>query len=81
MINLRNDIQHFQDGLFIWDIPTFNERVIREAILNAICHRDYRMAGSIWVKQFPHSITIGSPGGFPLGISTENMLWKQLISP
>jgi ATP-dependent DNA helicase RecG len=20
-INLRNDLQHFQDGLFIWDIP------------------------------------------------------------
>lgn len=76
-INLRNDVQHFQDGLFIWDIPTFNERVIREAILNAISHRDYRMAGSIWVKQFPRSITIASPGGFPLGITPENMLWKQ----
>lgn len=76
-INLRNDIQHFQDGLFIWDIPTFNERAIREAILNAISHRDYRMAGSIWVKQFPRILTIDSPGGFPLGITPENMLWKQ----
>ena len=47
VINLRNDIQHFQDGLFIWNIPTFNEKVIREAILNAISHRDYRASGSI----------------------------------
>ena len=76
-INLRNDIQHFQDGLFIWDIPTFNEKAIRESILNAISHRDYRMAGSIWIKQFPRTITIASPGGFPLGITPENMLWKQ----
>ena len=76
-INLRNDIQHFQDGLFIWDIPTFNEIAIREAILNAISHRDYRMAGSVWVKQFPRIITIASPGGFPLGITPENILWKQ----
>lgn len=76
-INLRNDMQHFQDGLFIWDIPTFNEIAIRETILNAISHRDYRMAGSIWVRQFPRSISIASPGGFPLGITPENILWKQ----
>lgn len=76
-INLRNDVQHFQDGLFIWDIPTFNEEVIREAILNAISHRDYRAAGSIWVRQNPRTITIASPGGFPPGITPENMLWKQ----
>lgn len=35
-INLRNDKQHYQDGLFVWDIPTFNERVVREALLNAL---------------------------------------------
>jgi ATP-dependent DNA helicase RecG len=76
-INLRNDIQHFQDGLFIWDIPTFNEKAIRESILNAISHRDYRMPGSVWVKQYPRTITIASPGGFPVGINPENILWKQ----
>ena len=36
-VNLRNEIQHYQDGLLVWDIPTFNEGVIREAILNTIC--------------------------------------------
>jgi ATP-dependent DNA helicase RecG len=76
-INLRNDLQHFQDGLFIWDIPTFNEKVIRETILNAISHRDYKEAGSIWVKQYPRKIIIASPGGFPAGITPSNMLWKQ----
>ena len=75
-INLRNDLQHFQDGLFIWDIPTFNEKAIREAILNAVSHRDYR-EGSIWIKQFPRKIIIASPDGFPSGISPSNMLWKQ----
>lgn len=76
-INLRNDNQHFQDGLFIWDIPTFNEIAFREAILNAISHREYRMAGSIWIRQFPRTITIASPGGFPIGVTPENILWKQ----
>jgi len=76
-INLRNDMQHFQDGLFIWNIPTFNEKAVREAILNAISHRDYRTSGSIWVKQYPRKIIISSPGGFPQGITPENILWRQ----
>ncbi|MBU6383244.1 MAG: putative DNA binding domain-containing protein [Verrucomicrobia bacterium] len=76
-INLRNDNQHFQDGLFIFDIPTFNEKAVREVILNAISHRDYKSAGSVWVKQYPRRITIVSPGGFPSGITPQNMLWRQ----
>jgi ATP-dependent DNA helicase RecG len=51
--------------------------VIREAVLNAISHRDYKAAGSIWVKQYPRRITLISPGGFPPGISPQNMLWRQ----
>ena len=77
LINLRNDRQHFQDGLFIWDIPTFNESAVREAILNAISHRDYRMAGSVFVRQFPRRLEIASPGGLPPGITPENILWEQ----
>lgn len=79
MINntFRNDKQHFQDGLFIWDIPTFNESAVREAILNAISHRDYRMGGSVFIRQFPRRLEIVSPGGFPPGITPENILWEQ----
>ena len=77
-INLRNEIQHFEDGLFIWDIPTFNEVVVREVILNAVAHRDYRLGGSIFVKQYPRKLEIVSPGGFPPGITPENILWKQM---
>ena len=47
LINLRNDLQHFQQGLFVFDVPTFNERAIREAALNAVSHRDYRSGGSV----------------------------------
>ncbi|MBM4273344.1 MAG: transcriptional regulator [Deltaproteobacteria bacterium] len=77
-VNLRNEMQHFEDGLFIWDIPTFNEVVVREAILNAVAHRDYRLPGSTFVKQFPRKMEIVSPGGFPPGITPENILWKQM---
>ncbi len=77
-INLRNDKQHFQDGLFILDVPTFNETAVREAILNAVSHRDYRHGGSIFIRQFPRRLEIVSPGGFPPGITPENILDRQL---
>lgn len=78
VINLRNDQQHYQDGLFMVDIPTFNEGAVREAILNAVAHRDYQHAGSVFVRQFARRIEIVSPGGFPQGITTENILDRQL---
>ena len=76
-INLRNDVQHYQEGLFVWDIKTFNEKVVREAILNAVSHRDYRLSGSVFIRQYPKRIEIVSPGGFPPGITPENILLRQ----
>jgi ATP-dependent DNA helicase RecG len=76
-INLRNDKQHYEEGLFVHDIHTFDERAVREAILNAVSHRDYQMGGSVFVRQYPRRLVIESPGGFPLGINTDNILDKQ----
>lgn len=77
LVNRRNDLQHYQEGLFVHDIPTFNEGVIREALLNAVCHRDYRMPESVFVKQFQKQIQFISPGGFPEGVTPENCLYRQ----
>jgi ATP-dependent DNA helicase RecG len=77
-VNQHNDLQHYQDGLFVWDIPTFSERSIREAILNAVAHRDYRHQGQIFIKQYPRRITISSPGGFPPGVTMENILKRSV---
>ena len=63
--------------MFIWDIPTFEERSVREAILNAVSHRDYRLGGSVFVRQYQRSLIIESPGGFPPGINPENVLDRQ----
>ncbi len=76
-INLRNDLQHFQQGLFVWDVPTFDERAVREVLLNAVSHRDYRHSGSVFVRQYPRRIEVVSPGGFPPGINEQNLLWEQ----
>jgi len=76
-INLRNDKQSYQDGFFRYEIPTFDETVVREAILNAVCHRDYRHGGSVFVRQYARRLEIVSPGGFPPGITAENILDQQ----
>jgi len=77
LINLRNDKQHYQDGPFVLDIPTFNERVVREAILNAVSHRNYQMCGCVFVTQYRDRLVVGSPGGFPFGITVDNILHRQ----
>ncbi len=77
LVNLRNDIQHFHDGLLVRDIRTFNEIAIREAVQNAVTHRDYRLASSVFVRQYSQKIEIVSPGGFPLGINLDNILQQQ----
>lgn len=76
-INLRNDRQSYQEGLFRYDIPTFDETAVREALLNAVAHRDYRLGGSIFLRQFARRLEVTSPGGFPPGITPENILDQQ----
>jgi ATP-dependent DNA helicase RecG len=76
-INLRNDRQSYQDGLFRYDIATFDEVAVREALLNAVAHRDYRLGGSIFVRQYARRLEVVSPGGFPPGITPANILDQQ----
>jgi ATP-dependent DNA helicase RecG len=77
LINLRNDKQSYQEGLFRYDINTFDETAVREALLNAVAHRDYRLGGSIFVRQYARRLEIVSPGGFPPGITPDNIIDQQ----
>jgi len=63
-----------QSDAYIFDLFDFNEEVVREAILNAIAHRDYTITSEIVVKQYPSQIIINNPGGFPKGVTIENIL-------
>ncbi|MFN8634275.1 MAG: ATP-binding protein [Chloroflexota bacterium] len=76
-INLRNDRQPFQLGLVRYEIQTFNERAVREVLLNAVSHRDYRRPESVFVRQYPRRLEVVSPGSFLNGISPDNVLWRQ----
>ena len=73
-IDLRNGKFQVAEGPYIFDIPYFNEEVIREAINNAIAHRDYRRNSETVIKQYPQKLVITNAGGFPVGVTIENLL-------
>lgn len=73
-INLRNGSVPVREGSYIFDIPFFNEDVIREIVNNAFAHRDYRRNSEIVIKQYPHKLVIQNAGGFPQGVNLDNLL-------
>lgn len=76
-IDLRNDKIDVNENSYIFNIPYFNEEVIREAVNNAIAHRDYRRSSETVIKQYPQRMVIMNAGGFPLGVTCENLLSVQ----
>lgn len=76
-IDLRNDKIDVNENSYIFNIPYFNEEVIRESINNAIAHRDYRRTSETVIKQYPQKMVIMNTGGFPLGVTIENLLRVQ----
>ena len=73
-INDRNGNVPVQEGAYMFDIPFFNELVIREVVNNAFAHRDYRRQSEIIIKHYPNQLIIISPGGLPLGVTLNNIL-------
>ena len=56
------------------DIRDYPEEAIREAILNAIVHRDYGLGGYILVSAFDDRIEIVSLGGLVRGVELDDIL-------
>ncbi len=55
-------------------LPEYPEAVLREALLNALAHRDYGLSGAtIDVTVWDDRIEIQSPGALPGHITLENM--------
>ncbi|MBL7076755.1 MAG: putative DNA binding domain-containing protein [Kiritimatiellae bacterium] len=54
----------------IWDYPL---DALREAVTNAICHRDYASSSDIQIKVFDDSIRIWNPGVLAYDLSFEQL--------
>jgi len=61
-------------GLFREDIPLVPERVLREALANAVVHRDYAITGSkVLFEVFSDRIDVTSPGTLPNPVTPESV--------
>jgi ATP-dependent DNA helicase RecG len=68
------------DGLLTRDIPEYPRAAVREALLNAVAHRDYSgyMRGSqVQVKLFADRLEISSPGGLFGDVTLDTLEEKQ----
>ena len=54
----------------VWDYPL---EALREAVVNAVCHRDYGDTADIQIKVFDDHIRIWSPGFLPFGVTIEDL--------
>ncbi len=69
-LNVRSEIREV-DRHDIYEIPI---DALREAVVNAIIHRDYSMRGTnISVNVFDDRVEIVNPGGLPAGLTKENL--------
>ncbi len=79
-IMANNPIQTIKQGLLHFEYRTYSEIAIREALMNAFCHADYRLSGPIMVKHFPNKLEISNPGGFIGGITPDNILHHEPVA-
>ena len=61
-VNLRNDRQHYQDG-FVMHPRRPSAKAVREALLNAVSHRDYRHPGRYSSASIPAASRSTVPAG------------------
>lgn len=74
-----NPEQEVSLGFFKLRIPDFPLDAVREAVLNALTHRDYSQPGEVLLRHTPRELRITSPGGFIGGITPENVLRHEPI--
>jgi ATP-dependent DNA helicase RecG len=67
-------------GLLRLRIPSFPVEVVREAVLNAVTHRDYMDPGEVLVRHTADQLAVTSPGGFIAGITPRNILRHEPVS-
>ncbi len=62
------------EGLYMVDVPEIDPDALREAVVNAFCHRDYFMPETVDVAIYPDRVEIVSPGPLFGGLTIEHIL-------
>jgi ATP-dependent DNA helicase RecG len=70
----RNEEEELAVGLVSVGVPRYSPAGFREALHNALIHRDYTSLGAVHVQWNEGEIEIANPGGFPAEVRLENLL-------
>ena len=63
------------DGLRREEKPEYPRFAVREALVNAVCHRDYRLSGRrVEIRMYEDRLEVISPGGLPGYITLDNIV-------
>lgn len=73
-VKARNTEEELEIGMFRVGLPRFADVAVRELVANALVHRDYTALGTVLVQLDGPDLTVSNPGGFPAGVTTENLL-------
>jgi len=55
------------------EIPQYPVEAVREAIVNAIIHRDYTSSGHVQVRIFDDRLEVWNPGSLPFDVTIESL--------
>lgn len=73
-ISVDNPMVTIESGLVHPEFSTYPRIALREALLNAFGHRDYRMIGTVMMKHHKDKLILTNPGQFIGGITSNNIL-------
>ncbi len=62
------------EGLFRRSVPAFDEKVLRELLVNALVHRPYTQRGDIFLNLHPDRLEVVNAGRLPLGVTPQTIL-------
>ncbi|HDQ39945.1 MAG TPA: ATP-dependent DNA helicase [Desulfonatronum sp.] len=62
------------EGLYRRNVPAYDEKVVRELLVNALVHRPYTQRGDIFINLYPEHLEVINPGRLPLGVTPRNIL-------
>jgi len=62
-------------------IREYPEEAVREAVINALCHRDYTSAGTIQVRIYDDCLEVWNPGSLPHELTIRKLYKKHSSYP
>lgn len=73
----NNPESEIEVGLFRVPVPRVDLGAFREAVANALVHRDYHRLGAVHVRLDDEGLTVSNPGGLVEGVTLANLLTTE----